>query len=62
VKFGRKQKLTPAKLAHAKRLLKENKPVPDIAALLDVSPSTIYRRCDVRDGWMTYRELGEAAA
>ena len=45
VKFGRKRKLQPAQLAHARKLLaKKNPPSRDeVAALFKVNRSTLYR-------------------
>ncbi len=43
VKFGRKPKLAPQQIKHARALLDQGKPVPDIAALFNVHRATIYR-------------------
>jgi DNA invertase Pin-like site-specific DNA recombinase len=44
VKFGRKPKLSPAQLAHARQLIEGGTPVPEVSGLLGVSRATLYRR------------------
>jgi DNA invertase Pin-like site-specific DNA recombinase len=43
VKFGRKPKLTAQQIGHARRLIAQDDPPGDIAALFKVSRSTLYR-------------------
>jgi DNA invertase Pin-like site-specific DNA recombinase len=43
VKFGRKPKLTPAQVKHAREQIEGGKPVRDVAALLSVDRATLYR-------------------
>jgi DNA invertase Pin-like site-specific DNA recombinase len=43
VKFGRKPKLTPAQVQHAREQIEGGKPVRDVAALLGVDRATLYR-------------------
>ena len=43
VKMGRKPKLTPQQIAHAKRLLGQGEPHDTVAQLLNVSRRTLYR-------------------
>jgi len=43
VKFGPKPKLTPQQIKHARQLLDQEKTVPEVAALLNVHRSTLYR-------------------
>jgi len=43
VKFGRKPKLTPKQIKHARELRAQDTPVQEIADLLQVGRSTIYR-------------------
>lgn len=43
VKFGRKPKLTAPQIAHARKLVESGEPVPEIARLLSVERTTIYR-------------------
>jgi DNA invertase Pin-like site-specific DNA recombinase len=43
VKFGRKRKLTPQQIAHARKLLDEGQRREDVAALLNVDRTTLYR-------------------
>jgi DNA invertase Pin-like site-specific DNA recombinase len=43
VKFGRKRKLTRQQLAHAVRLIDEGQRREDVAALLNVNRTTLYR-------------------
>lgn len=43
VKFGRKPALTPAQIAHARELIEAGKRVDDVAALLKVGRSSVYR-------------------
>ena len=43
VKFGRKPKLTPAQIAHAQEQLDRGKAPQDVAALLNVSRTTLWR-------------------
>jgi DNA invertase Pin-like site-specific DNA recombinase len=43
VKFGRKPKLTAPQIAHARKLIDKSEPVPDVARLLSVDRTTIYR-------------------
>jgi DNA invertase Pin-like site-specific DNA recombinase len=43
VKFGRKRKLTRQQLAHAVRLIAEGQRREDVAALLNVNRTTLYR-------------------
>lgn len=47
VKFGRKPKLTPAQIDHAREQLDRGKAAQDVAALLNVSRATLWRA--VRD-------------
>ena len=44
VKFGRKLKLTDRQIAHARKLINQGEPVPEVARLLSVDRATIYRR------------------
>jgi len=43
VKFGRKLKLTDRQMAHARKLIDQGEPVPEVARLLSVDRATIYR-------------------
>jgi len=43
VKFGRKLKLTGQQIAHARKLIEQGEPVPDVARLLSVDRATVYR-------------------
>lgn len=43
VKFGRKPKLTAPQIAHARKLIEQGDPVPDVAKLLRVDRATVYR-------------------
>jgi DNA invertase Pin-like site-specific DNA recombinase len=43
VQFGRKPKLSPPQLAHAQKLLDEGQRHQDVAALLNVDRTTLYR-------------------
>ena len=43
VKFGRKPKLSPAQIEHARKLIDEGRRREDIAALLNVDRVTLYR-------------------
>ena len=43
VKFGRKPKLTPAQVNHARQQIEQGERVQDIAALLNVDRGTLYR-------------------
>jgi DNA invertase Pin-like site-specific DNA recombinase len=43
VKFGRKPKLTPQQIEHARELREAGRPVPEIAELLGVHRVTLYR-------------------
>jgi len=43
VKFGRKPKLTAQQKQHARQLLDQGRPVQEVAALLNVHRSTLYR-------------------
>jgi len=43
VKCGRKPKLTAPQIAHARKLIDEGEPVPDVARLLSVGRATIFR-------------------
>jgi DNA invertase Pin-like site-specific DNA recombinase len=43
VKFGRKPKLTAPQIAHARKLIEQGDPVPDVAKLLSVDRATVYR-------------------
>jgi len=44
VKFGRKRKLTPQQVAHARKMLAEGEPVESVLGVFDeVSRSTLYR-------------------
>ncbi len=43
VKFGAKPKLSPAQIAHARQLLHHGKPSGEVAALLNVNRSTLWR-------------------
>lgn|GEM_PF-5476159 len=47
VKFGRKAKLTPAQIAHARQQLDQGTAVRDVAALLNIHRSTLY--CVLRE-------------
>ena len=47
VKFGPRPTLTPAQVAHARELVdQEGRPVKEVAALLGVYRSTLYRALD----------------
>jgi DNA invertase Pin-like site-specific DNA recombinase len=43
VKFGRKPKLTPAQITHATQQIEKGERVQDVAALLNVDRTTLYR-------------------
>jgi DNA invertase Pin-like site-specific DNA recombinase len=43
VKFGRKPKLSPAQIKHARKMIEGGEPVPQVARLLGVERTTIYR-------------------
>ena len=43
VKFGRKPKLSPAQIAHARQQIEQGEGVQDVAALLNVDRTTLYR-------------------
>jgi DNA invertase Pin-like site-specific DNA recombinase len=43
VKFGRKPKLTPQQIGHARKLVDAGKRREDVAALLNVNRTTLYR-------------------
>jgi DNA invertase Pin-like site-specific DNA recombinase len=43
VKFGRKRKLTPPQIGHARKLIEAGEPVPLVAKLLGVDRATVYR-------------------
>jgi DNA invertase Pin-like site-specific DNA recombinase len=43
VKFGRKPKLSVQQIAHARKLIDQGEPVPQVAALLSVDRATVYR-------------------
>jgi DNA invertase Pin-like site-specific DNA recombinase len=43
VKFGRKPKLTPQQIAHARKLIDTGERREDVAALLNVNRTTLYR-------------------
>ena len=43
VKFGRKRKLTPQQIAHARKLIDRGERREDVAALLNVARTTLYR-------------------
>lgn len=48
-RFGRPQKLTQDKLTLADRLISEGTPARQVAAILDVHPTTLYRRLSTSD-------------
>ena len=43
VKFGRKPKLSPAQINHARQQIEQGEGVQDVAALLNVDRTTLYR-------------------
>ena len=43
VKFGRKRKLQPAQIAHARKQIDQGQRQEDVAALFNVNRSTLYR-------------------
>jgi len=43
VKFGRKPKLSPEQIRHARKMVEGGEPVPEIARLFGVERTTIYR-------------------
>jgi DNA invertase Pin-like site-specific DNA recombinase len=43
VKLGRKPKLTPQQIAHARKLIDQGQRREDVAALLNVNRTTLYR-------------------
>lgn len=43
VKFGRKRKLTPQQVSHARKLVEGGEAVPDVARLFSVDRATMYR-------------------
>ena len=43
VKFGRKPKLSPAQIKHARQQIERGQPLQDVAAILNVSRITLYR-------------------
>lgn len=47
VKFGRKPKLSPPQVAHARQLIESGRRVQDVAALLSVGRVTLYRALQV---------------
>jgi DNA invertase Pin-like site-specific DNA recombinase len=50
VKFGRKPKLTAQQKAHARKLIEEGQRREDVAALLGVDRTTLYRALAKIDG------------
>ena len=47
VKFGRKPKLTRQQIDHAKKLIEDGQRREDVAALLNVDRTTLYRALNV---------------
>ena len=47
VKFGRKPKLSPAQIAHARQQIEKGEGVQDVAVLLNVDRTTLYRALKV---------------
>lgn len=43
MKFGRKPKLTAQQVTHARKLIEQGEPVPDVARLFSVDRATVYR-------------------
>jgi DNA invertase Pin-like site-specific DNA recombinase len=43
VKFGRKPELSPQQISHARKLIDEGQRREDVAALLNVNRTTLYR-------------------
>jgi DNA invertase Pin-like site-specific DNA recombinase len=43
VKFGRKRKLTPQQITHARKQIEAGERREDVAALLNVDRTTLYR-------------------
>ena len=43
VKFGRKPKLTPQQISHARKLIDDGQRREDVAALLNVDRTTLYQ-------------------
>ncbi|CAA9892225.1 conserved hypothetical protein [Candidatus Methylobacter favarea] len=43
IKFGRKPKLTPAQIKHARQQIDTGERAQDVAALLNVHKATLYR-------------------
>jgi DNA invertase Pin-like site-specific DNA recombinase len=43
VKFGRKRKLKPQQIKHARKLIDDGQRREDVATLLDVDRTTLYR-------------------
>jgi DNA invertase Pin-like site-specific DNA recombinase len=43
VKFGRKPKLTPQQIGHARKLIDDGQRREDVAALLNVNRATLYQ-------------------
>lgn len=43
VRFGRKPSLSAQQVAHARKLIDQGEPVPDVARLLSVDRATVYR-------------------
>jgi DNA invertase Pin-like site-specific DNA recombinase len=43
VKFGRKRKLQPGQIAHARKQIDQGQRQEDVAALFNVNRSTLYR-------------------
>ena len=48
VKFGRKRKLTPGQIDHARKLIDDGQRREDVAALLNVDRTTLYRALTLR--------------
>lgn len=49
VQFGRKRKLTPQQIIHARKLIESGDAVPQIAKLFSVDRATIYRAMQVKE-------------
>jgi DNA invertase Pin-like site-specific DNA recombinase len=43
MKFGRKRKLIPQQVTHARKLIEDGRRCEDVAALLNVDRTTLYR-------------------